>query len=172
MFRRLFVGTVALLAASVSVVATANAAAVVPPQGTVGPHQIFGGLVNGQSGFSTPAPIRMACFGAVRPGETGHPMSGQTVAVIRPEAILGHFGYTGSSATHIVAFFGPLPPSPVVVPPTTSAVTFTKYDLNKPIPTSLRLPCDGTGSVTFVPFPQSPPSSRDATVHVRYQGQP
>jgi hypothetical protein len=172
MFRRLLVGTVALFAVSIVVVATANAAAVVPPQGKVGPHQIFGGLVNGQRGIGSPAPIRMACFGAVRPGETGHPMSGQTVEVFRPEAIVGHFGYTGSSATHIVAFFGPLPPTPVVVPPTASTVTFTKYAVKKPIPTSLRLPCAGTGSVTFVPLPQSPPSSRDATVPVRYQGQP
>jgi len=172
MFRRLFVGTVALLAASVLVVAAANAAAVVPPQGDVGPHQVFGGLVNGQSGIGTPATIRMACFGAVHPGETGHPMSGQTVEVFRPEAILGHFGYTGSSATHIVAFFGPLPPNPVAAPPTASTVTFTRYDVKKPIPTSLRLPCDGTGSVTFVPLPQSPPSSHDATVQVRYEGQP
>jgi hypothetical protein len=173
MLRRFFVGTVALLAASVVVVATASAAPiVVPPQEKVGPHQIFGGLVNGKSGIGTPAPIRMACFGAVHPGETGHPMSGQTVEVFRPEAIVGHFGYTGSSATHIVAFFGPLPPTPVIVASSVSTVTFTRYDVKKPIPTSLKLPCDGTGSVTFVPLPQSPPNSRDATVQVAYQGQP
>jgi hypothetical protein len=172
MVRRVFVVTVALFASSGVVVTTTNAAAVVPPHGTVGPHQVFGGLVNGLSGFASPAPIRMACFGAVHPGETGHPMSGQTVEVFRPEAIVGHFGYTGADATHIVAFFGPLPPTPVVVPPTASTVTFTKYDVKKPIPTSLRLPCDGTGSVAFIPLPQSPPSSRDATVPVRYQGQP
>ena len=48
----------------------------------VGPNQYFTGVINGRNGnTATPIPIRMACFGPVKPGETGHPMSGQTLAV-------------------------------------------------------------------------------------------
>lgn len=45
---------------------------------------------------------------------------------------------------------------------------FTAYGIAKPIPTSLSLPCSGTGHVTFVPLPQSPPTSRSASVAVKY----
>jgi len=169
MLRRVFIGTVAVAALAV-LVGPAGASTVVPAQGKVGPHQVFGGLVNDQSGIGTPAPIRMACFGPVRPGETGHPMAGQTVEVFRPEAIVGHFGYTGARGNRIVAFFGPPPPAPVGA--TSSTVTFTKYGVKKPIPTSLVLPCFGTGAVTFVPMPQGPLDTRDATVQVSYEGQP
>jgi len=149
-----------------------SAGAAVPPQGKVGPNQIFGGLVNGHSGIGAPAAIKMACFGPVRKGEKGHPMPGQTVEVFRPEAILGHFGNTGKNATSIMAFFGPPPPSPAPATPAASTVTFKQYGVTKPIPTSLLLPCSGTGTVWFIPMPQSPPTSGDATVRVSYVGQP
>jgi hypothetical protein len=114
----------------------------------------------------------MACFGPIKPGQMGHPFSGQTVEVFRPEVIVGRFGYTGSSATSIVAFFGPPPPTPVTTPPTTSTVTFRYYGVTKQIPTSLLLPCAGTGNVYFVPLPMSPPTSKPAVVPVAYVGQP
>ncbi|HTD51184.1 MAG TPA: hypothetical protein VK771_11320 [Acidimicrobiia bacterium] len=170
MLRRLFIGTVAVAALGLVAGPASAATVVLPPQGKVGPHQVFGGLVNDQSGIGTPAPIHMACFGPVRPGEKGHPMAGQSVEVFRPEAIVGHFGYTGARGNHIVAFFGPPPPAPVAA--TASTVTFTKYLVKKPIPTSLELPCFGTGTVTFVPMPQGPLDTRDATVRVSYEGQP
>jgi hypothetical protein len=169
MFRRLLVGACVVVGATAMAV---SAGAAVPRQGKVGPHQVFGGLVNDQSGIGSPAPIKMACFGAVKPGEKGHPMAGQTVEVFRPEDIVGHFGNTGARASSIVAFFGPPPPTPSPVPPSASTVTFQKYDVKKPIPTSLLLPCYGTGTVYFIPMPQSPPSSKDATVRVSYEGQP
>jgi hypothetical protein len=169
--RRILVGLCVVVALTASVVVSAGAA--IPPQGKVGPRQYFEGLVNGQAGIGTPVAIKMACFGAVRPGERGHPMAGQTVEVMRPLVIVvGHFGYTGKNATSIVAFFGPPPPTPSPVPPSASTVTFTRYGIKKPIPTSLLLPCYGTGTVYFIPMPQSPPSSRDATVRVSYVGQP
>jgi len=171
MVGRLLVGACVLLAATATMVVTAGAA--IPPQGKVSPHQYFEGLVNGQTGLGTPAPIKMACFGRLRPGEKGHPMAGQTVEVMRPLVIVvGHSGYTGKNATSIVAFFGPPPPTPSPVPPTASTVIFKTYGVKKPIPTSLLLPCYGTGTVYFIPMPQSPPSSRDATVPVSYVGQP
>jgi hypothetical protein len=171
MQRRVLMGTSIVVAATAMVVASAGAA--VPPQGKVGPNQYFGALVNGRNDVGGPVTIRMACFGAVRPGQKGHPMAGQTVEVFRPEVIvLHHSGYTGKNATSIVAFFGP--PPPTAVPPTASAttVTFKKDGVNKPIPTSLLLPCSGTGTVYFVPLPMSPPKSHPATVRVSYVGQP
>jgi len=170
MLRRILAMASAGLAATVVMVAGASAA--VPPQGKVGPNQVFGGLVNGQSGVAAPAQIQMACFGPIRPGQTGHPLAGQTVEVFRPEAIVGDFGFTGANASSIVAFFGPPPPTPVAAPPSTGTVTFKRYGIAKKIPTSLVLPCAGTGTVYFVPFPMDPPTSRAATVRVSYVGQP
>jgi hypothetical protein len=167
MARQLLAAVCAFVAATAIVISSAGAA--VPPQVKVGPHQVFGGLVNGQSGLRTPAPIHMACFGAVRPGQKGHPLKDQTVEVFRPEAIRGHFGNTGDRATSIVAFFGPVPPTAT---PGASTVTFHRYGVKKPIPTSLLLPCGGTGTVHFVPLPKSPPTSHDATVRVAFIGQP
>jgi len=169
--RRILVGACVAVAATGLLVASAGAA--IPPEGKVGPRQYFEGLVNRQAGIGGPVPIKMACFGAVHPGEKGHPMAGQTVAVTRPLVMaVGHAGYTGKQATSIVAFFGPPPPTAVTAAPSASTVTFKRYDVKKPIPTSLTLPCAGTGTVTFVPMPQSPPSSRDAIVRVSYVGQP
>lgn len=48
---------------------------------------------------------------------------------------------------------------------------FTRYDRPQPLPTSLTLPCAGTGTVWFTPIPVVPPS-RAATVPVRFVGQP
>jgi hypothetical protein len=169
--RRILVVCGVVVAASTPVIMSAGAS--IPPQGKVGPHQYFEALVNGETGIGTSVPIKMACFGAVHPGEKGHPMAGQTVEVRRPLVIVfGHSGYTGKNATSIMGFFGPPPPTAVTPLPTTSTVTFTRYGVKKAIPQSLLLPCSGTGRVYFIPFPQSPPSSRDAIVSVSYVGQP
>lgn len=131
----------------------------------IGPNQSFQGLVNGRSG---PVGVRMACFGAVRPGQTGHPMAGQTVTVSPAVAVSGSFGgsigFTGSKANSIVVVFGPLASS------ATNTLTFTSYG-TMPVPTSFVLPCFGSGSVTFVPKPTSP-TARSASVSVSYVGQP
>lgn len=171
MVRRLLVCICAFVVASAF--GAAGATAAIPPQAKVGPNQYFGGLVNGGNGITAPATIRMACFGPIRPGQRGHPMAGQTVEVFRPEVIvLNHSGFTGKRATSIVAFFGPPPPAPAPATPAASTVTFKRYGVNKPIPTSLLLPCGGTGTVHFVPLPKDPPKSHDATVRVAYVGQP
>jgi len=168
---RLLVAVGVVAAATAMLIA--NAGAAIPPQGNVGPNQYFGALVNGQNGVTGPATIRMACFGAVRPGQKGHPTAGQTVEVFRPEVIVvKHSGFTGKNAKSIVAFFGPPPPTATPPTPSASTVTFKKYGIKEPIPTSLLLPCGGTGTVYFVPLPMSPPKSRPATVRVNYVGQP
>ncbi len=141
----------------------------VPPGGHVRPGQVFGGLVNASTGSPAPVTIAMGCFGPIRPGQTGHPFAGQTVEVFRPEVVQGHFGFTGSAATAIGAFFGPPPPS--ATPVASSYVRLSHYGVAEAIPTSLTLPCGGAGQVTFVPLPMSP-TSRTATVAVTFVGQP
>ena len=50
--------------------------------GPVGPKQYFTGVINGKDGNTTiPITIKMACAGPGRPGQTGHPLAGQTLAV-------------------------------------------------------------------------------------------
>jgi hypothetical protein len=138
--------------------ATTTAFAFLPRQGRVVPNVEFGALVDGSSSNAT---VRMGCFGAVRPGQTGNPMSGQTVEVFRPEALRVQ-GFTGASADEIVAHFTEDPSIPIVL---------HRFGRPAAIPTSLRLPCGGSGSVVFSPVPTSP-SARSVTVHVNYVGQP
>ncbi|MGA3149750.1 MAG: hypothetical protein ABSF33_20095 [Acidimicrobiales bacterium] len=128
----------------------------------IGPHQYFDGLVNGSIGVGHPAIVKVVCPGPA--SRTGHPLAGQTVEVTEPKVVLSTSGYTGNKATSIDVFFGAPPPAAEGPGP----VNFTKYGVAKSIPTSLDLPCSGTGHVTFVPFPQSPPTSRAATVAVQY----
>ena len=136
----------------------------------VGPSQYFTGVINGHDGNTVnPITIRMACAG---PGETGHPVAGQTLAVhelFPPATSGGSLGFTGNDA-EIGAFIDALPPSTPGGSVTTTPV-FRRYDVTKPLPTSLTLPCSGTGTAYFVPIPVVPPS-RDAGVPVRFVGQP
>jgi hypothetical protein len=129
----------------------------------VGPHQYFAGSVNGSLGRPTPAIIRVVCPGPE--AQQGHPVSGQTVVVGPAVSTATTVGYTGNGATSISAFFGP--PPPTATGP--SQVSFRRYGVPKAIPTSLSLPCQGTGVVTFIPFPESPPTSRSASVPVEYE---
>jgi|SRR5271165_6174590 len=140
----------------------------------VGPNQFFTGVINGQAGNTvTPITIRMACFGPVQPGQTGHPMAGQTLAVHQlfpPTTTGGSLGFTGNDS-EIGVFFHVLPPAVPGAPTATTTPFFTWYDVPRPLPTSLTLPCAGTGTVWFTPIPVVPPS-RTQGVPVRYVGQP
>jgi len=138
--------------------------------GSVGPKQYFTGVINGKDGnTTTPITIRMACAGPIRPGQTGHPVAGQTLAVhqLFPPAS-GSLGYTGNDSRIGVSFAAP--PSAAAQPGVTAPL-FTRHDRPQPLPTSLTLPCAGTGTVWFTPIPVVPPS-RAATVPVRFVGQP
>lgn len=158
--RRTLLLLAACLAVAASAATPARADAAIPNK--IAPHQYFDGLVNGTIGVGTPATIKVVCPGPE--AQTGHPVAGQTVEVTEPKVILSTSGYTGNDARSIVAFFGPPPP----VTGSSGQVKFTKYGVAKSIPTSLNLPCGGSGQVTFVPLPQSPPTSRSATVAVQY----
>ena len=129
----------------------------------VRPHQLFMGLVNGRPGIVQPVVIKVVCPGPAQPGQTGHPVGGQSVAVVPSATVDGHDGYTGHD--HMIgAFFGALPPS-------TSAPGFVplrRYGVKHRIPISILLPCSGSGNVTFLPLPLDP-SSRDSSVPVVYE---
>lgn len=136
----------------------------------IGPQQFFSATVNGSTGETHRAVVAMACYGAIHPGETGHPITGQHVAVTRVltgSAGTAALGYTGNRATSIGVFFGAPPPRAAS---TASHVTFSRYG-TKGIPTSLVLPCSGTGQATFVPLPLDP-SEHSIAVPVSFVGQP
>lgn len=160
--------------AGLTIFALAAAALPASASSRVGPKQYFTGVINGTDGnTATPITIRMACFGPVRPNQTGHPMGGQTLAVHQlfpPTSTAGSIGNTGSDF-EIGVFFNAPPPASAGAPPATVTPLFKNYDRSKPLPTSLTLPCGGTGTVWFTPIPVIPPS-QSASVPVRFVGQP
>jgi hypothetical protein len=155
-----------------AVLALVSTAPPVSAAGTVGPKQYFTGVINGKNGNTIiPITIQMACVGPIRPGQTGHPLGGQTVAVHQlfpPATAVGSLGYTGTDS-EIGVFFNAPPPS--VASASAGTPIFHRYDQPRPLPTSLTLPCAGTGMVWFTPIPVVPPS-QSASVPVRFVGQP
>jgi len=160
MARRVLVVATAVLALTMMLGAVAGAA--VHPR--IGPNQSFVGLVNGSTGAVNPAPIRVACAGPIQPGETTHPLANQPLEVVPPPSTNANAGNTGARGTRISAVLG--------VPPTAGTVagflTFGRYGVKKPIPTTLDVPCSGSGFITFVPFPRDPGTARSFVVPVEY----
>jgi hypothetical protein len=142
----------------------------------VGPGQYFTGVINGTDGNTViPIAIQMACFGPLTPGETGHPIGGQTLAVhqLFPPTITSTLGKTGNDST-IDVFFDAPPPATLQGVGTHAAaktIRLVHYDRSKLLPTSLTLPCGGAGTVWFVPIPVVPPSQA-AAVPVEFESQP
>lgn len=139
-----------MLGAMAALFLTAGAAAAQQP---IGPNQQFGGVVNGSAANAT---VFVICPGPSFPGQTGHPRSGQGVQVVENTGA----GFTGSAANSIVATFGPASSS-------SPALVFKEYGVPQDIPTTLLLPCAGTGTVVFTPKPTSQ-SARSATVDVTF----
>jgi hypothetical protein len=159
MSRRVVVVVSAVLALAVMLPGTSGATT----HPRIRPHQYFSGLVNGSTGHPTPAIIKMVCPGPAS-GGSGHPLEGQTVEVERASAADPSAGFTGRLGTSVSVFFGALPPSANAI----GQVTFTRYGVVMSIPTTITLPCTGSGVVGFLPFPRTPPLSRAATVPVVY----
>lgn len=74
-------------------------------------------------------------------------------------------GYTGSAADLIDAYLG-APASSA-----TPAAVFISFFVAEPVPTSILVPCSGTGTVSFVPVPTSA-TARTATVTITFDSQP
>lgn len=156
-----------LAALAVSAAAAPAAQAVQDPI-PVGPNYYFTATVNGgPTPTSAAIPvIKVVCPGPITPGETGHPIAGQTVevdAVFPPTPVSSALGFTGSSAHEIDALFTS-PAAASVNPPIVLSNFFVAY----PIPTTLNLPCGGSGVVSFVPIPTSP-TARGVAVDVLFE---
>jgi hypothetical protein len=115
-------------------------------QQPIGTNQHFSGLVNGTR---TSAVVYTVCAGPVWAGRTGPVAGGQTLSVVR--ARKGH-GYTGPFA-QIYAWF--VPQSTAMTAP--AQVKFISYNAPQAIPTSVQVPCDGTGQVEFSSCPYLAP---------------
>ena len=155
----------AFLAITAAVVAaTIGTAGASPAHGPrIGPNQVFVGRVNGSTGQQQPAVIKVACPGPAQ-GQTTHPLPHQTLEVSPPASTAATVGHTGPDATHIDAFLG-IPPSGTV---TGDLATFTHYGHAKRLPTSITVPCSGSGYITFIPFPRVPGETVAFVVPVTY----
>ena len=122
-------------------VIAATAALAVPSAGAdqvtpIGPAQLFVGQTHGPLGVDK---ILVLCPGAAA---VGHPAAGQSVEVL-PAPATARAGFTGADATAVaVSFSG----GPTAVP-----LLLQAYDVPVALPTTLALPCDGAGHVTFTP---------------------
>lgn len=158
---RALVPTLTALALAGLAAPTASADVAVP----VGPNQYFTAAVNpGVASSGTVPQIKVICPGPIVVGETGHPVSGQYVEAyeIYPPITAQSPGFTGSAAHEIDALFSG-PSAAFVNPP----VVINAYFVQVPIPTTLNLPCGGSGTVSFVPIPTSS-TARGYAVAVQY----
>jgi len=146
--------TVALSAACLGMFVGPLAAAGAP----IGPSQHFAGRVNGETSTAT---VRTVCPGPAT-GQLGPVAGGQTVSVHRVSS--GH-GYTGVFS-QVYAWF--------VQNESVNghhAATIKSYGAKVAIPTSARVPCDGTGRIEFSSCPYLAPCAAGwvpAYVRVRY----
>jgi hypothetical protein len=110
----------------------------------IGHNQYFSGYVNGHPPGA--AVIKVAC---VVGATTGHPLGDQPVEV-KPVAAssAAEVGFTGSKGDKITAALSPTTTASIIA-------SFTSYYVKKDIPTSISVPCSGTGTMLFVPSPTS-----------------
>ena len=125
-------------------------------QTPIGPGQHFLGLVNGSN--AGPVTVRTVCAGPTFPGRTGAVAGGQTMSVAE---VASAGGYTGFFS-HVYSWCVPTTTVPAATARTaTRAVPvqleFTEYGAPQPIPTSVRVPCDGSGTVEFSSCPYLAP---------------
>lgn len=158
-FRRFTMPLIAALA--VVGLAGTSANAVIDPA-PIGPNQFFTGDVNGLSANAT---ITTDCIGPIRPGESGHPVGNQYVAVL-PGASSGSavsVGFTGSAGNSVKAVLA----LPVSSGPALSIAlgTLKDYVVRLAIPVGITIPCNGPADVIFNPAPTSQ-TAKSAIVHV------
>ena len=111
----------------------------------IGPDQYFSGQVNSHPPGQ--AIIYVVCPGPE--GTTGHPRGDQPVDVELASSTSGtDVGYTGSAGDEITAALGTSSSTIVIA-------NFTDYGVQVDIPTTIEVPCSGTGTVAFIPSPTS-----------------
>ena len=132
----------------------------------IGPNQAFVGSVNGR--FRN-ASIDMACFGPISPGQTGHPAKDQMLEIYSPPPpiVFGkpiRVGNTGAAATSVTALV-------IAGGKVYARMKLGGYFVPKAIPTTVLLPCAGSGAVRFVPRPRGD-GAKIAALSVSFVGQP
>jgi hypothetical protein len=141
---------------------TATAALLAGPaaaQTVIGPNQHFIGFVNGSSNAAV---VKTVCPGPATPGRKGSVAGGQTLSVAK---VSGGMGNTGLFS-QVFAWF-----VPTANGHTPTQLTFTHYGRPRTIPTSVRVPCVGHGTVEFSSCPYLAPCAADwvpAYVKVRF----
>lgn len=164
MFRR----TVSRVTVASAVILLAGGALAVPARadgGQVAPKQYFFGEVFGLTSASAQDVIQVSCAG---PATTGHPVAGQYVAAhqIFPP-ITTTSGYTGNFGTEIDVNLTWSVGTITVVTPTFAKLTF--YDTRAQIPTSLTVPCSGSGVAGFTPSADPDGSGIASDVNVTFE---
>jgi len=158
-FARTVITVAAAAVVAVPVAVAAAAGPVSNPIMKVGPKQNFRGFVNDRISKAT---IRVICPG---PSTTGHPLARQTVRVAQAiDPVLLTDGFTGTAATSIGAWLT-WPTTTKPAPPAYIA-TFTGYGALA-IPTSITVPCGGSGQMLFLPALGSP-TVKAATVSLTF----
>jgi hypothetical protein len=137
-----FAAAVMCVIAATALVGAATAAGA---QQAIGPNQHFIGLVNGSNDMPT---VLVVCPGPVVSNQSGRVAGGQTLSVAE---VADGAGYTGPF-DHIYAWLVPAPGGKAP-----KQMTFAKYGHAKRIPKSVRVPCDGTGTVEFSSCPYLAP---------------
>ncbi len=133
----------------------APASAATPIGGPIGPNQSFVGHVGGHHDNAV---IQVVCAGPIWPGRTGPVVAGQKASVSPSPALSGP-GFTGKAGHAVVVGFSD---------DASRTTVLRAYNTPAPLPSGLRLPCFGTGTVVFTPRPTSPTAHPDV-VAVTYQ---
>ena len=133
----------ALFVVAAAVLATLGLVAVADAAHSIRANQHFRGKVNGASAAAV---VYTECPGPVVPGRTGPAIGGQTMSIVRGKGA----GYTGPFS-QIYAWFVPMD----ATAPT--QLTFTGYRAPQEIPSSIQVPCEGTGQVEFSSCPYAAP---------------
>lgn len=155
---------IAVASASALIASGAIAAPALAQSGPVGPHQYFYGQVFGSTNSTAQNVIDVACAG---PAAVGHPFPGQSVEIQQLAVPVPTTppGYTGNFGAEVNA---DLIWSRGTVTMVTPIATFTSYGVKLPIPTSITVPCDGSGVMSFTPSPNPDNSGRPSNVNVTF----
>jgi hypothetical protein len=143
------VSRILLASASALAIGGALATPALAQGNPVAPQQYYYGEVFGTASNANPDVILVNCAG---PATTGHPASGQSVAahqIFPPVPTTA--GYTGTSANEIAADLAW--PTATGTPVHVGEILF--YDTTVSIPTSITVPCSGSGVAIFTPSPDT-----------------
>jgi hypothetical protein len=156
------VSRIALASVSALAISGALAAPALAQGNPIGPKQWFYGEFFGPSTNAAQDDIVVACAGAAN---TGHPVAGQYVAAhqIFPP-VTTTAGYTGNYGTEIDVYAT----WPSNIGPVITIGELLYYDTKVEIPTSISVPCSGSGELIFAPTPDPDGSGRSSVLDINF----